>query len=60
MYVHPWLDSHMTTTTEIRFTAKRALVWNNGNHRWQTIARDTAEALIASGQAVELKAGQWI
>ena len=45
---------------EVRFTAKRALVWNNGNHRWQTIARDEALALIALGQAVELKAGQWI
>jgi hypothetical protein len=46
--------------TEVRFTAKRALVWNNGNHRWQTIARDEAAAMIALGTAVELKAGQWI
>jgi hypothetical protein len=50
----------MTTKTEIRFTAKRALYWNTGNRRWQTIARDTAEAMLASGQAVELKAGEWI
>lgn len=50
----------MTTKTEIRFTAKRALVWNNGNHRWQSIARDAAELMIATGQAVELKKGEWI
>ena len=55
-------DSHMNTNqiTEVRFTAKRALRWNNGNGRWQTIARDEALYLIATGQAVELTAGQWI
>ena len=46
--------------TEIRFTAKRALYWNAGNGRWQGMARDKAQALIALGQAVELKKGQWI
>lgn len=50
----------MGTKTEIRYTAKRALVWNNGNHRWQPIARAEADALIALGQAVELKAGEWV
>lgn len=50
----------MTTKTEIHFTAKRALYWNAGNRRWQTIGREKAEALIATGQAVELKAGEWI
>lgn len=53
-------DTHMTTKTEIHFTAKRALYWNAGNRRWQTIGREKAEALIATGQAVELKAGEWI
>jgi hypothetical protein len=48
------------TVTEIRFTAKRALVWNNENHRWVGIARDKAVAMIALGEAVELKKGQWI
>ena len=46
--------------TEIRFTAKRAAYWNTGNQRWQAIGRDKAEALIATGQAVELKQGEWI
>jgi hypothetical protein len=45
---------------EVRFTAKRALYWNNGNQRWVAMPRDKATALIALGQAVELKAGQWI
>ncbi len=49
-----------TNTIEIRFTAKRALYWNTGNRRWQGIARDEAQALIATGQAVELKYGEWI
>lgn len=48
------------TVTEVRFTAKRALYWNTGNRRWQGIARDEAQALIALGQAVELKDGEWI
>ena len=54
----------MTTTstalTEVRFTAKRAQVWNNGNRRWTAISRDKAVALIAFGQAVELKDGEWV
>jgi hypothetical protein len=45
---------------EVRFTAKRALYWNTGNRRWQGIGRDKATVLIATGQAVELKAGEWI
>lgn len=45
---------------EVRFTAKRALRWDNASHRWITIARDTARDLIALGQAVELKKGEWI
>jgi hypothetical protein len=45
---------------EVRFTAKRAAFWNTGNQRWTTISRDKAQALIALGQAVELKAGEWI
>lgn len=45
---------------EVRFTAKRALYWNGGNKRWAGIARDKAQALIALGQAVELKDGEWI
>jgi hypothetical protein len=45
---------------EVRFTAKRALYWNGANRRWQTIGRDKATALIALGQAIELKEGQWI
>lgn len=49
-----------TNTLEVRFTAKRALYWNTGNRRWQGIARDKAVAMIALGQAVELKDGQWI
>lgn len=48
------------TRTEIRFTAKSALVWNNGNHRWTKINHDTARELISTDQAVELKAGEWI
>lgn len=55
---------HMTSTTtaiaEVRFTAKRALIWNNGNHRWQNIGREKAQALVAAGLAVELKEGEWI
>lgn len=52
----------MKTTTapiEVRFTAKRALYWNGGNRRWIGIGRDKARALIALGQAVELKEGEW-
>lgn len=45
---------------EVRFTAKRALYWNTGNMRWQGIGRDKAAELIALGQAVELKKGEWI
>ena len=48
-----------TQTIEVRFTAKRALYWNAGNGRWQGIGRDKARDLIALGQAVELKAGEW-
>jgi len=43
---------------EVRFTAKRACIWKN--QRWITISRDTATAMIALGQAVELKEGEWI
>jgi hypothetical protein len=52
---------HMTTTQilEVRFTAKRACYWNGGIGRWITISRDRATALIALGQAVELKEGEW-
>lgn len=46
--------------TEIRFTAKRAARWDNHSHRWITISQDAAREMIALGQAVELKAGQWI
>jgi hypothetical protein len=49
-----------TQKLEVRFTAKRALYWNTGNRRWQGIGRDKATALIALGQAVELKEGEWI
>lgn len=45
---------------EVRFTAQRALYWNTGNRRWQGIGRDKAAALIALGQAVELKDGEWV
>jgi hypothetical protein len=45
---------------EVRFTAKCALYWNTGNRRWQCVGRDKAQLLIATGQAVELKAGEWI
>jgi len=45
---------------EVRFTAKRALYWNTGNGRWVTINRDKAAAMVATGEAVELKAGEWI
>lgn len=47
----------MNTTTapiEIKFTAKRACYWNNGNMRWQAIGRDKATALVALGQAVDI------
>lgn len=50
----------MDKLIEIRFTAKRALYWNNGTGRWISIARDKAQLLIDTGQAVELKAGEWI
>lgn len=47
----------MTTTqqvTEVRFTAKRASYWNNGNQRWQAISTDKAREMISTGQAVEV------
>lgn len=44
---------------EVRFTAKRALYWNGDCHRWIAIGRDKARGLIALGQAVELKDGEW-
>ncbi len=49
-------DSYMNTNqvSEVRFTAKRAVYWNNGNRRWQGIARDTAMLLVQSGRAVDL------
>lgn len=52
----PCNDSHMNTNTitEVRFTARRASYWNTGNMRWQAIARDKAEALVALGQATDL------
>ena len=43
---------------EVRFTAKRACIWQN--QRWITISRDKAAAMIALGQAVELKEGEWV
>ncbi|GHJ59116.1 hypothetical protein NOK12_16340 [Nocardioides sp. OK12] len=43
-------------TIEIKFTAKRASYWNNGNMRWTAIARDKARELIALGQAVDITA----
>lgn len=52
--------TNTTATEEIRFTAKRALIWNGPNHRWINIGREKAAAMIASGQAVELKEGEWI
>lgn len=61
VYVHPCNDSYMSTQTlEVRFTAKRACYWDNASHRWITFGRDKAQELIALGQAIELKAGQWI
>lgn len=39
---------------EVRFTAKRASRWCNGNHRWITIGREKAETMVALGQAVDL------
>jgi hypothetical protein len=45
---------------EVRFTAKRACYWNGRVGRWITISRETAQAAITIGQAVELKKGQWI
>jgi ribosomal 50S subunit-recycling heat shock protein len=42
---------------EVRFTAKRACIWKG--QRWITISRDKATAMIALGQAVELKEGEW-
>lgn len=46
----------MTTNEilEVRFTAKRASAWNNGNHRWVAIGRDKALELVALGQAVDI------
>lgn len=41
---------------EVRFTAKRASVWNNGNMRWVAIGRDKARELISLGQAVDITA----
>ena len=46
--------------TEIRFTAKRACYWNGRVGRWITISREKAVAMIATGQAIELKKGEWI
>jgi len=43
---------------EVRFTAKRACIWSG--QRWTTISRDKATEMIALGQAVELKDGEWI
>lgn len=40
--------------TEVRFTAKRASYWNNGNRRWQAISRETAKMLVATGQAQDI------
>lgn len=49
-------DLHMTTNEimEVRFTAKRASVWNNGNHRWVAIGRDKALELVVLGQAIDI------
>lgn len=43
---------------EVRFTAKRACIWDRGINRWKTISRENAHELIALGQAVEVK--KWI
>jgi hypothetical protein len=52
--------SHMTNTaTEVRFTAKRAARWSNGNRRWVTISQEAARELIALG-AVDLTGKAWI
>lgn len=48
-----------TNRSEVRFTAKRACIWNGTLHRWMTISREKAEAMIALGQAVEVKEGEW-
>ena len=52
----------MNTThpLEVRFTAKRALYWNTGSNRWIGMSADKARDLIALGQAIELKAGEWV
>lgn len=42
------------TQIEVRFTAKRASYWNNGNMRWQAIGADKAREMIATGQAVQV------
>lgn len=54
----PCEDSYMNSNqpTEIKFTAKRASYWNNGNMRWTAISRDKARELIALGQAVDITA----
>lgn len=52
----PCNDSYMNSNQllEVRFTAKRASYWNNGNCRWVAIGRDKARALVALGQAVDI------
>jgi hypothetical protein len=48
------MNTATAQVTEIRFTAKRAVRWNNGNRRWVAISRDEAIALIQLGLAVDL------
>jgi len=50
-------DMNTNRVAEVRFTAKRACIWRG--QRWITISRDKATAMIALGQAVELKEGEW-
>lgn len=44
---------------EVRFTAKRACFWDPTMMRWRTFGKERAQMLIATGQAVELKEGEW-
>ena len=48
-----------TAPHEVRFTAKRACIWNGINRRWYTISQDKARLMIATGEAIELKEGEW-
>lgn len=58
-YVIPMTQTTAPAATEVRFTARRAARWCNGNRRWVTISQDTARELIALG-AVDLTDKSWI